>query len=501
VLINTQKLNTPASSERGVFAPFHVSGNRFLISSTQKDSVQLNGVNPYRSRLFYATLSNGSLEQITPVTLSATDPLAHQGAACISADGNYLYFSQWKKERGRTISSIYYSVRQSDGWSSPALLPLVNTNGYSSKQPFCSPDGKYLYFASDRRDGFGKFDIWYAPLKSDGTTGAPVNVGEIINTGGDEQAPFYHNSSSTLVFSSNERPGMGGYDLFAAKGRESTWKLPENLGHPVNSSRDDIYFFAQEKALLLSNAIFSSDRGDGCCLETYSISKAPKNKRLTGTLVDCKENTPVADAEIILKDASQKTWKSTTDADGRYVFVLPGGTYHNLTLTIEKDLYNDTVTSYNIKSIDESDLLTDKFTSSYLCVDKKPIIVQADSIITIKPADVVTVYFDFDKSALKSASMNHLDSIYNVLVEYPTATIQISGYTDGLGNQEYNNKLSDKRARACADYLIQKGIDTGRISFVSFGSCCPVEMEIINGRDNTNGRSRNRRALINIKKD
>ena len=501
VLINTQKLNAPNSSEKGVFAPVHISGNQFLISSTQTDSVTINGANPHHSRLYYATLNNGSLEEMTVVKLSPTDPVNNQGAGSISADGNYLYFSQWKKENGRTVSSIYYSVKQDGGWSLPALLATVNTTGYNSKQPFCSKDGKYLFFASDRKDGLGKFDIWYAVLNNDGTTGEPVNAGTVINTNGDEQAPFYHNNSNTLVFSSNGRLGMGGYDLFAAKGGESTWKLPENLGHPVNSSRDDIYFFASERTSLLSNAVFSSDRGSGCCLETYSITKAPKSKRLTGILRDCEDNTVVADAEVILKDASEQTWKVTTDAEGKYVFDLKSGDYKDLMLSIKKELYNDTASSYKVESIDESDLLTDVLMNTDVCIQKTPVIVPPDTTLIIKPIDVVTVYFDFDKSDLSTASISSLDSIYNVLIEAPLATIQISGYTDGLGSAAYNNILSDRRARACGDYLIQKGIDSTRISFVSFGSCCPVEMEIINGRDNLNGRSRNRRALINVKKD
>jgi len=121
--------------------------------------------------------------------------------------------------------------------------------------------------------------------------------------------------------------------------------------------------------------------------------------------------------------------------------------------------------------------------------------------LVIKAENVVTVYFDFDRSKLKEPATAKLDSIYNVLVESPAATIQISGYTDGLGSEQYNKILSDKRAKACADYLLKKGIDTSRISFESFGACCPVEMEKINGRDNPDGRSRNRRALINISKD
>jgi outer membrane protein OmpA-like peptidoglycan-associated protein len=127
--------------------------------------------------------------------------------------------------------------------------------------------------------------------------------------------------------------------------------------------------------------------------------------------------------------------------------------------------------------------------------------VKEEKKLVIKAENVVTLYFDFDKNILKDREKEILDSIYNVLMENNTASIQISGYTDGLGTEDYNNKLSDRRAKACADYLIKKGISRDRISFVSFGKCCPVEMELINGRDNPDGRSKNRRALINISKE
>jgi outer membrane protein OmpA-like peptidoglycan-associated protein len=115
--------------------------------------------------------------------------------------------------------------------------------------------------------------------------------------------------------------------------------------------------------------------------------------------------------------------------------------------------------------------------------------------------NVVTVYFDFDMSNLKREAVNKLDSVYNVLVQFPSTTLQISAYTDGKGTDEYNKKLSDRRARSCADYFIGKGIQAKRITFESFGACCPLELELINGRDNPDGRSRNRRALINISKE
>jgi outer membrane protein OmpA-like peptidoglycan-associated protein len=501
VLFTTQKLNAANSNEKGAFAPVLVHGNQFLISSTVTDSVQVNGVNPYHSRLFYATLNNGSLETMTAVPIPA-EPMINQGAAAISADGKYLYLTQWKKEKGQTVSSIYYSTKQGAGWSTPTLVPSVNVNGYNSKQPFCSTDGKYLFFASDRPGGSGGFDIWYAHLKDDGTTGEPVNAGTIINTKADEQAPFYHNSSNTLVFSSNGRQGMGGYDLFESKGSEANWKMPENMGHPVNSAKDDIYFFAAEQTALLSNAIVSSDRGTGCCLESYRITKAPKNKRLTGIINDCRDNTAAPGAKVILKDVSGKTWNTTTDAAGRFVFEIGPDLYHELSLTINKDQYLESASLFKPEKTDETDLLTDNLINATICIEKKP---EEKPIepppLVIKAEDIVTVFFDFDKSLLKPEAVSKLDSIYKIMTENKDATVQISGYTDGLGSEEYNVKLSDRRARACAAYLLQKGISAGRINFVSFGACCPIEMEIINGRDNPDGRSRNRRALINVKKD
>jgi outer membrane protein OmpA-like peptidoglycan-associated protein/tetratricopeptide (TPR) repeat protein len=500
VLFKIQKLYAPSGSEKGVFAPAQANGNQFLISSTERDSVQVNGVNPYHSRLFYVTLNDGKLEGMTPLSISPTDPSNNQGAATISADGKHLYFSQWKKEKGQIVSTIYHSTKKSNGWSLPVKMPSVNVNGFSSKHPFCSTDGKYLFFASDRPGGAGGFDIWYAPLKDDGSAGEPVNAGNAINTSSEEQAPFYQNSSNTLVFSSNGREGMGGYDLFTAKGSEASWATPQNIGHPVNSSRDDIYFFAPEQTSLLTNAIISSDRGSGCCLETYSVVKGPKSKRFTGIVRDCKDNSPVAGAEVVFKNAAEKKWKLMTDDEGKYVFEPGSASYENLTLTISKDQYGEKTSPFKTENTDESDLLIDQLINADLCIEKIPE-PKPEEPLVIKAEDVVTVYFDFDKSLLKPAVINKLDSIYTIMTESPIVTVQISGYTDGLGSEEYNKKLSDRRARACADYLIQKGIDKNRIRFVSFGACCPVEMELINGRDNPDGRSLNRRALINVKKD
>jgi len=491
ILYTVQKINTSFGTQKGVYAPVSMMGNQLLITSTQADSIVKTGVNPYHSRLFSVSFDDGSLQNMKPVTIDGVDVSLNQGAASISANGNYLYFTQWKKEKDQAISTVYYSRKSDKGWSTPVLLPLVNLETYNTKQPFCSADGKYLFFASDRPGGYGKFDIWYAAIKQDGTTAEPVNAGAALNTAASEQAPFYHSTSETLVFSSDRMPGMGGFDLFEARGKETAWNKPENMGHPVNSSRDDLYFFAPEKRPLLKQAIISSDRGSDCCLETYTISKIPKNKMFAGVVLDCRDNEPIADAEVVMKDASGKTWRTTTGPDGKYVFALTGDLNQRL-LSINKEKYKEHTSDIAVVRTNESGWLTDSLINGELCIEKK---------LVIKVENVVSVYFDFDKSDLKGRGTVQLDSIYNVLVENTTATIQISGYTDGRGTVEYNKVLSDKRAKTCADYLIQKGINSSRVTFESFGACCPVEMELLNGRDNAEGRSKNRRALININKE
>jgi len=491
VLYNFKKINASFGAQKGVYAPASMMGDQLLITSTQSDSIIKTGINPYHSRLFSVSLSEGSLQNMQPVTIDGIDISLNQGAACISASGNYLYFTQWTKENGKARSSVYFARKGDNGWNTPTMLPLVNLEGYNSKQPFCSADGKYLFFSSDRPGGFGQFDIWYAVIREGGMIAEPVNAGPMLNSAVNEQAPFYHNSSTTLVFSSDRMPGMGGFDLFSAKGKGTEWSSPENMGHPINSSRDDLYFFAGEKSSLLTKAIISSDRGSDCCLETYTVTKTDKNKMFAGEIRDCRDNEPVADAEVVMKDAAGKSWRTTTGPDGKYAFELTGDIDHRL-LTIGKEKYKEHTTDLAVVRSNDSGWLTDTLFNGVLCIEKK---------LVIKVENVVSVYFDFDKSELKDRGIVQLDSIYNVLVENPKATIQISGYTDGRGTVEYNKVLSDKRARTCADYLIQKGIDSGRVTFESFGACCPVEMELLNGRDNAEGRSRNRRALININKD
>lgn len=474
-------------TDKGSFAPAHVNGNQFIITSTATDTAALAGVNPNRSRLFQTTYSNGSFDAAEEVVIEGAAAPMQQGAAAVSADGKHLFFTQWTKENNTTTASIYHASKTDKGWGNVQPVTSINKEGSSSKQPFITADGKYLFFASNMQGGSGGYDIWYAPLNADGTTGAPVNAGAAVNTKADEQTPFYHNTTATLVFSSNGHEGMGGFDLYMSKGAAGNWSRVENAGHPVNSSRDDVYFFAPEGAALLEKAIFSSDRGSDCCLQNYTVTKAPKKEKLRGIVRDLTDQSPVADAEVTLKDEAGNTWKQTTDVQGGYTFGLEGkGPY---TLSFAKKYYKAKTTASTIETTDDRDWAVDVLTNKDEFIEKR---------VVLRPETLVTVYFDFDKHNIKPDAAATLDSVLTVLTQFPGATLQISGYTDKLGSDEYNKILADKRARACMNYFISKGIDSSRISIESFGECCPVELEEIDGKDNPAGRAKNRRGLINV---
>ncbi|MFC0774727.1 OmpA family protein [Terrimonas sp. R1] len=491
LLYSLQKMNTAFGKEKGAFAIIASNEDKLLLTSTKQDSVTKTGVDPFHSRLFSSTLSIGGIQNLQPVSIEGLDMSLSQGTASISADGNYLYFTQWKKENGKTVSAIYYSRRKENGWGQPVQLSSINLSGYNSKQPFCTADGKYLFFASDRPGGAGNFDIWWAVLQADGNTNEPANAGNTLNTAANELAPFYHEQSKTLVFASDRNVGMGGYDLYSAKGATTQWRSIENMGYPVNSSRDDLYFFNSQKIPLLQYAFFSSDRGSECCLEAYTVSKTDKKQFLSGVIRDCRNNEPLADATVTVADNSGKPLQLKTGVDGSYQFEIKNEK-SNYQLAINKDLFKEKTSGISAVKKDDSNWQNEIYYNADICLEKK---------LVIRLETVVTIYFDFDQSKLKNRGITQLDSIYNVLMQDTSATIQISGYTDGRGSVEYNKKLSDRRAKACADYLIQKGLSATRISFESFGACCPVEMELINGRDNPDGRSMNRRALINISKN
>ncbi len=476
-------VNKAAANQQGAtYAPAW-AGTQLVVTSTKPDSsVRLSkNESPFNNKLYTA-----GRQGLVKLSIPNNDQQQY-GVASFTADGNTAYLTRWKNVSGKNVSAIYRSRRADSGWSQPELLDSsINLSGSNARQPFVTPDGKTLYFASDRPGGMGGNDLYKVAL--DGAA-IPVNLGAAINTAGDEEAPFV--TGSRLVFASNGRVGMGGYDLYYSVLNNGTWGTAVNFGSPVNSVKDDIYYTAQANGT--TGLYLSSDRSSDCCLQLFEVIKLKSNKTITGRVVACGTTMPLGGTTVQVTDSATGTAAFTlvTDADGKYTVTIPD--YKAYSALAAKTGYAAGQALYfNGPADTEADTLF----NADLCLT--PL---ADTPQVNPPADVLilnTVYFDFDRSNLTAESKHTLDEVVAVLKQNPDMVIEVNGNTDAEGSDEYNFELSMKRAKICFDYLVKHGIKIGRLQLKASGESNPVAPNSLEGKDNPAGRKLNRRTEFKL---
>jgi len=305
------------------YAPAWLNSNTLLFTSTRPQDTTAKTM-VYTNRVYQAVYDAGTLASISLATIPQEKGM-QQGVVTVTPDGNTIYLTKWGISGDKKSAAIYSSSKTNDGWSEPVKLgESINANGANTQQPFVTADGKYLLFSSNRTGGQGGYDLWYAPLEN-GSAGTPVNMGAAINTSYDEQAPAYHEASASLIFSSNGRVGMGGYDFFRSKGNIGNWTEPVNMGYPVNSVKDDIYMVSRGSAKnVLENVMLSSDRDAVCCLELFALQKVRPLRQLSGRVLSCDPSKPLSGATVTIVDpASNKTiYTKEVGADGTYSFTM-----------------------------------------------------------------------------------------------------------------------------------------------------------------------------------
>lgn len=271
-VVNRLALLTSADGSN--FGLEKTSEGLFVFTSSRHELQGKKQEKVYPVQLYQADLNKGS---VSPYTVSRAK--IQMGASSMSSDGLTLYFTGWKEDPANLQPQyqLYVATRSAimDNWGEPVLLPdNINLKGYRTKQPFITRDGKFLLFSSDRPGGFGKYDIWMVALQDAKPFGEPMNLGGIVNTSGVEATPFYDAASAKLFLSSNGRVGMGGMDVYAVAGDINTnqWKEPVNMGAPVNSVKDDLYYIRDNQS---DTAYFSSDRASACCMEIFAAAKLP----------------------------------------------------------------------------------------------------------------------------------------------------------------------------------------------------------------------------------
>jgi OmpA-OmpF porin, OOP family len=446
------------------------NGNNIVFTSSRQSEGKTNN-----DAAIYITDDKGNVQKIALPQSKAVN----FGAASLTTDGNHLYLTGWNNERGNNKAAIYQSEKGGSEWSAPLKLSnQVNMEGYNSQQPFVSNDGKYLLFASDRPGGIGGFDIWMAPLSANGEAGEPVNAGKKINTAGDDEAPFYHEASQTLVFSSNGRIGFGGFDLYQATGAiTGPWTEVHNMGYPVNSNKDDIYFYAANSGKLLEHAFISTDRNSDYCMSVYEVSREYR-KYVAGVVTDCHTQQGVAGASVSLNGES-----ANTNASGSFVIEvkeLQAGE-----IDASKEGYAQSNTSFNKPQSADADTL-----NVSICLN---------AVEVPKTSLANEVYFEFAKYELSDQTKTFLDTLAAVMSRENKLKLIATGYTDKVGSDAYNQHLSEQRADAVKNYLVDKGIDPSRIESTGKGDCCSVKPEIKDGKDDPAARQLNRRVEFILK--
>ena len=503
---SVKKLRGNIAQSEGAYAPVFIKDTLVFTSARIVDSVnKYSRTNMHVNHLFANTIAaNDSISGKAMMLRFPSKLSINEATAAFTPDNSKLFFSRSTTVDDKLSIAIYVSKKGSDGnWGEPIKLDdKVNKAGFNAIQPSVSQDGKYLLFASNRDGGVGGYDIWAAPLDNNGTVGESFNL-KTINTKADEEAPFYHVASKSLVFASKGYDGMGGFDIYAASGDITALQAPSNLGFPANSPKDDIYFFSTSSDSLLKKAYISSDRASDCCLEIFALNKTYTLKQykhsIVGSVKDCTTGTSIANAAIEVFKNKKHNSNISTDVNGNFEIEIAKAVTN---LAVAKEGYiavNKDVPIYR------KPLTQDVVDTINICLNAKPIeipknVEQVKDSINISEKPLI-VYFDFDKSVVKKEGVTVLNEVVSILKKYPTISLSldINGYTDAKGTDEYNLKLGEARAEACKAYIVSQGIDAGRMLLKSFGKATPVAPNTAaNNADNPEGRALNRRVEIKI---
>jgi outer membrane protein OmpA-like peptidoglycan-associated protein/Tol biopolymer transport system component len=408
----------------------------------------------------------------------------NEGAQSISADGMHLYFTACSRPGGLGSCDIYYAQRVGDGWSQPVNLGSpVNTSSWES-QPSISPDGKTLYFTSNRQGNIGRMDIWVTTLISEGRWSAPQNLGPVINTTGKEMSPFIHPDNKTLFFASDGHLGMGGMDLFyTTRGEDGEWQEPINLGYPINTYADEISLVVGASG---KEAYFASEQEGGkggsdiYFFELYEQARPTPVTYMKGFVFDARTRQRL-EARFDLIDLTSGTSivQSTSNrVTGDFLIPIPVGT--NLALNVWRDGY-----LFFSENFAFDDVRTGVDPHLY-DIPLQPIR-EGESVV------LRNIFFRTDSHELLPESMTELKTLISLLTQNAGMKIEIGGHTDNTGSFAYNKNLSERRALSVYNYLLENGIAKERISYSGYADQKPIATN-----DTEEGRAQNRRTEFKV---
>jgi len=407
----------------------------------------------------------------------------------ISPDGNsiLLLLGNEYHNKGKMRAGVSLSRKTEDGWSAPEALEIENNYNLSDNANFfLSNSRKSLIMSVQRDDTYGDRDLYVSFLKEDGKWSEPMNLGPTLNTAHAEIAPFLAGDETTLYFSSKGFSGYGGNDIFMTRRLDDTWKNwsePENLGPTINTEKDDQYFNipASGEHAYFSRE-FSLDNMDIYRVQMPIFLKPSPVILVKGKVFDSKTKKPIS-AKILyekLPEGMEVGEATSTAGTGDYQIILPSGS--NYGYRAESEGY--IAISANVD-------LTDLKEYKEIEKDLYLVPIEKEEVFTLS-----NIFFDFDKANLKQESNPELNRLVKFLTSSPNIIIEIAGHTDSKGSDEYNQKLSERRAKSVHDYIVSNGISKPRVRYVGYGESRPIATN-----ETDEGRTQNRRVEFKILKN
>ncbi len=495
-------------------SPFLLDSNTLIYSSLRSDTIVYydasDTTKAYPVRKFYSAKKNEKQEWVfdKELDIALNDAKSHNVNACYNLDSTSLFFTRCATNAvGKMICAIYESKKEDNEWLTPVKLPeTVNNPEFSSSQPAIGRGVKYgaevLYYVTDNTRGKGGRDIWYSEYnKKKKKFNRAKNAGSKINTALDEMTPVYDRETKTMYFSSEGWPGIGGLDVFSTFGQLKNWETPVNIGSPINTSTDELYYVNTkegDKGFVISNRKGGvALKNETCCDDIYEF-KVLKfiYLGLDGIATELYIDTNNLDSAVALRNATIQLYaiqdstnerillkETLSDENGKYFFKLQKEKNYFVKARSKTTLAGEY--AFSTKNASVSDTITKNFNLRH--VSEKPIVVK-------------NIYYEFDKSDLLQSSKTTIDTtLLEILTQNPGIIIEIGSHTDSKGSDVYNTRLSQSRAESVVKYLKSKGIIAKRLKAKGYGETSPIAPnENPDGSDNEQGRAMNRRTEFRI---